>query len=312
MIPKFCRIFCLVFLIGDFHSSLSHFDNNRPKLLNSNINNGSIATLDDARHQASIRLVNKDVTFGEGHICSGSLISSRVVLTAGRCLFNSDTKTTRHPAELIVVLGSINRYQRTADTVISRITHIRYPSTFDMETMSDDIGLLFLSHEVPENHSTIRPIELNRKNIDINMMRGRVTGWELSKNGDLSQQLLVSNASIVNQTSCVTKVEGPHIRNGMICAKYNRIEGNLCQSDVGAPLVNAGKQIGLASWTADSCSTQSDHQLASYTDVAHHTKWIRTEMSDGNNTDSSVWGALGFLALSWFAFKDKQKLSFRF
>ncbi|XP_055913156.1 chymotrypsin-2 [Eupeodes corollae] len=310
MIRKFCRIFCVVFLIADFQSSQSQFDNNRKNhLIPSNIN-GPLSLPDDALHQASIRLINKDITFGEGHICSGSLISTRVVLTAARCLFNLDFKTPRHPSELIVVMGTSDRYQRTLDTVTSGITHIRYPTSFDLESMRDDIGLLFLSREIPEKHSTIRPIELNWKITD-NYVRGSVTGWDLSKNGDLSRQLLIANVSILDRNNCKHNVEQLLITKRMICGRYMReMDKRIYQSDVGAPLVIAGKQIGLASITMSNYSTLSD-KLVIYTDVAYHKEWIWTELRDENNNDSSVWGLLGFLILTWFAFREKQKLSFR-
>jgi secreted trypsin-like serine protease len=46
----------------------------------------NVTSMQGFRHQVSIRQVSYDRTFGNGHICGGSLISYRTVLTAGLLL----------------------------------------------------------------------------------------------------------------------------------------------------------------------------------------------------------------------------------
>lgn len=56
----------------------------------SRIVGGFDATLNTVPWQASIRFIPSDGIFGNGHICGGSLINNRTILTAAHCLF--DTK----------------------------------------------------------------------------------------------------------------------------------------------------------------------------------------------------------------------------
>jgi hypothetical protein len=49
----------------------------------------NVTSMQGFRHQVSIRQVSYDRTFGNGHVCGGSLISYRTVLTAGLLLGSS-------------------------------------------------------------------------------------------------------------------------------------------------------------------------------------------------------------------------------
>jgi Trypsin len=46
----------------------------------------NVSSINGFRHQVSIRKVSSERIFGNGHICGGSLISYRAVLTAGKKL----------------------------------------------------------------------------------------------------------------------------------------------------------------------------------------------------------------------------------
>lgn len=52
----------------------------------SRIVGGFDATFNSVPWQASIRYIPYDGLFGNGHICGGSLINNRTILTAAHCL----------------------------------------------------------------------------------------------------------------------------------------------------------------------------------------------------------------------------------
>lgn len=80
-----------------------------------------------------------------GHTCGGVLISQRTVTTAAHCLYNGIQR--RNIFDLRVVLGSINRYMYTQETVTRPLEKIIvHPEYRRGESFSHDIGLLIVSH----------------------------------------------------------------------------------------------------------------------------------------------------------------------
>uniref|UniRef100_A0A1A9X1C9 Peptidase S1 domain-containing protein n=1 Tax=Glossina brevipalpis TaxID=37001 RepID=A0A1A9X1C9_9MUSC len=263
---------------------VSLVDSVKPRIIN-----GIPATIQETKYQVSIRLKKRDIPFGKGHICGGSLIGLNKILTAAHCLYNNETKRYRKPKEFIVVLGTLNRFKRLNGTIVSDVTSIAYTKTFDMNTMRDDIGLIFLKTSLPANitHLTVAPIKMSNSSlIEFNRTNCQISGWGKTEKYDTSVVLRIANVSIISRSICST-VYGNSLRKGMICA--GRLEGGTdsCQGDSGGPLVCNNTLVGVVSWGVG-CGQPLIPGV--YSDVQYYYKWImnHNSASSGNNTFSLI------------------------
>lgn len=64
----------------------------------------------------------------------------------------------RSSSEFSVVMGTMDRFIRTATTLSYTITAFKYHEQFNTEDMRNDIALMFLNGQVPPNFPTVQPI----------------------------------------------------------------------------------------------------------------------------------------------------------
>lgn len=93
-------------------------------------------------------------------------------------IFSADKKRYRKANEFVIVMGTLNRYQRVNGTIVSYVKSIAYMNTFTLDTMRDDIGLMFLKTGLPTNktHLTIAPIALANTSTPAGVSC-QISGW---------------------------------------------------------------------------------------------------------------------------------------
>ncbi|XP_037939541.1 coagulation factor XII [Teleopsis dalmanni] len=307
---KILKIFIVAFLCCDLQiSSLqtntvaAHHD------FDGEAFNGTLATLDKARYHASIRLSAKETKFGDGHICSGALVAPSVVLTVASCIYDYNSNMSRHPSELKVIMGTLNRYQRTKFTLVYGVTHVYQQKTFNPHTLRDNIAIILLERDIPEDHPIVQPIHINllktntRTNVHANvkMQYGyEVTSWCAKESLPIAQ-LIAFNASELSNQACSINDKALSTQ-GTYCLELTHMEQVTCRENIGAPLHADNKLIGLVSH-----ASTTKHTAIIYTDVSHHAKWILSTVGKGNNQNSSIWGVIGFLVFTIFTVKSRKK-----
>ncbi|KAM7347098.1 granzyme M [Cochliomyia hominivorax] len=300
-IRKIAKIFIVVFLCSEMQSSVTQNSTYEDRILYYSPDlNSTEASFRTAQHHASIRLKEHDQPFGDGHICSGVVIAPSVVLTTAQCIYNYNKNKPYHPSELKVVLASMTRYQRQEQTLIYGVTHTYQPKTFNALKLHDNVAALMLDRDIPKINEYVKPITLPQTKLyntnwyeKQNGGQFQVTTWLKTNDGLILNNLMLLNVSKLNDGTCEQYYGKTIYTNGMLCFNTNES----LNKDFGSPVFVDNKLVGLRSFAA--------HHLAPaiYTDISHHAKWIQEVIGDGSNQNSSLWGSLVFLLLTFITLK---------
>lgn len=255
--------------------------------VNPRIIGGNPDSFEHNKYQVSIRVKRRDHKFGNGHFCGGALIGPRKVLTAAHCLLKAKGTSYRSPNELRAVMGTLNRFQRMNGTIVSDVKSIAYMKTFNIHTMVDDIGLIFLKKGLPENkdHLTVAPISLASESVPAGTIC-QVSGWGRTEYGLLSSVLLTVNVSIIAHDFCLMSYRS--LRKGMICAGLPSGGKDSCEGDSGGPLVCNNMLVGIVSWGND-CALPFYPGV--YTNITYYREWIDRQ----NRCSNVVWNRYSLL-----------------
>jgi len=209
--------------------------------------------------------------FNMGHICGGTVISNKYIVTAAHCLTNPMMSY-----KVVVGAHSLRKtesYQSTLD-VEEVIVHKGYAASDGEE---DDIALLKVSGSIEYNDG-VQPACLPDKSQEWNEDHTFiVSGWGAVKEGgsspDKLQQVMVP---YFDHDKCNTMpFYWGKIGEGVLCAGYPEGRKDACQGDSGGPLVTLidgdWTLAGVVSWGIG-CARANRPGV--YTDVAKYIDWI--------------------------------------
>ncbi|KAJ8670479.1 hypothetical protein QAD02_001738 [Eretmocerus hayati] len=207
------------------------------------------------------------------HICGGSLIDDRHILTAAHCVAQMSSWDV---ARLTVRLGDHDiRTPLETKHIERRVLRVVRHRGFDIRTLYNDVAILTLNEPV-EFSEYIRPVCLPSGSSLYSGKTATVIGWgSLRENGPAPAQLQEVSIPIWSNAGCKQRYGSAApggIVESFLCAGEDNKDS--CSGDSGGPLmVNDGRwtQVGIVSWGIG-CSR---HQYPGvYTRVTHFLPWI--------------------------------------
>uniref|UniRef100_A0A182Q8Z1 trypsin n=1 Tax=Anopheles farauti TaxID=69004 RepID=A0A182Q8Z1_9DIPT len=225
---------------------------------------GHVADIVSYPYQVSVQELNN-------HICGGSILTSRWILTAGHCIDDTIARYIN-----VRVGSSFYNHSGTVHNVRSAIAHpehVPYSWIVDYALLELEEGIVF--------SSVAQPIVLASRSEDLEFAFDCVvTGWGRTLNSAESfEQLRAVEIPLVPRALCEVAYEGK-IDDSMVCAgDYENGGRGSCTYDSGGALVCGGLQVGIVSW-GKGCALPGYPDV--YSSVLYARKWI----------DSIVSGAL--------------------
>lgn len=202
-----------------------------------------------------------------GQYCGGSLISDRVVLTAGHCVILT-------PASEITVRAGVTDLA-TSDGQSRGVTAVVEHAPY--ETLGvGDLAMLVLD-EPFDPSELISTLPLATADEEASATTARLTGWGLTDqdlNYHIENVLRVTDLPLVSDAECTLDIT----HDGELCA--GGAGANACYGDSGGPLTietDRGRAlVGVASWGDDCDGTIP----GAYAEVTKYLDWVNERVAE--------------------------------
>ncbi|KAG7204572.1 hypothetical protein KM043_004995 [Ampulex compressa] len=219
---------------------------------------GSYANPGEFPYQVSLRVDRQ-------HICGGSLISNRHVVTAAHCVYNIVSAPYNN---VEIVTGSTSLY-RGGQT--HRVKSVYYHSQYvpsASQSWVNDVAVIILAAPLTVN-AYQRPITFATTCPEPGSVC-ILSGWgKVSANGPISPDLKKAYCTVLSGSECQAHHK-EYIFASQLCTRA-KVGIGACQGDSGGPLVVNGVLHGIVSWVYPCAVGVPDV----YTKVCAHSQFIQ-------------------------------------
>ncbi|CAH0547760.1 unnamed protein product [Brassicogethes aeneus] len=183
------------------------------------------------------------------HLCGGTLIGKKWVITAAHCTYGNRL------IKFAVRAGSSIYFTGGQVVPVKKITE--HPK-FNRTTLDYDVSVLELSEDITIENAL--PIEMADADAEVKTGSiGTITGWgsvsmedKYKPSHDLQMvQIPVADSRVCKEAYGNTS---KHVSERMICAGYAEGGKDACFGDSGGPLIVDGKLTGIVSFGYEYCA----------------------------------------------------------
>jgi hypothetical protein len=218
----------------------------------------------------------------EGEACSGTVVSSNVVLTAAHCVLDEERGVLRSPAGFKVVTGNVE--WESSERIVSSVSAVAIDPEYTPSGENAhwaDAAVLQLSHPI-----TALPVKLAGSEAWAPGTGALIAGWgKLSPDpGGPAPVLHYGPTAVQSAAYCGSKATHFHA-SGQLCvldaaAPYDSV----CNGDSGGPLLIVGPgtaaeplEIGIASYIVNEGCAPSSPQYYTRADLV--APWVAAEVA---------------------------------
>ena len=203
----------------------------------------------------------EDPDTGDISVCSGTVVSPRLVLTAGHCALDPETGVADQAAGYAVATGSLDWTSPARQ--VSAVTRTIIDPLYNPGTDDGDAALLVLS-----TPTTAATVPLASDPGDLSRMQpgspAQIAGWGLTLAGTIPSQLQWGVSAVQSAAYCAPEAGYGGMsfdRDRQMCAiDAPTYADGTCSGDSGGPLLaqrsdGAWVELGITNWGAANCST---------------------------------------------------------
>ena len=206
-------------------------------------------------------VVYEDPGTGNIEVCSGTVVSPQLVLTAGHCAFDTETGTQDQPVGYAVVTGSLDWTSPARQ--VSAVTRTILNPAYNAATGDGDAALLVLG-----TPTTAPPVPLADPSMDLSLLNAgtsaQIAGWGLTLANTVPDQLQWGISVVQSPGYC-----GAQAAQGQLTFDVARqtcaidapsFADGTCNGDSGGPLLanradGTSVEVGITDFGPANCTT---------------------------------------------------------